>query len=108
NDCCQKAKTVRAGRSFDRDCRSAARPSVAFVVTMLIRLFFVALLLFACYLYLRHRRSRRAAERPLGQFVRCAQCELHLPAEQAIRDGDHWFCGEPHRARYRAINRPKP
>lgn len=75
---------------------------------MLIRLFFVALLLFACYLYLRHRRSRRAAERPLGQFVRCAQCELHLPAEQAIRDGYHWFCGEPHRARYRAINRPKP
>lgn len=75
---------------------------------MLIRLIFIALLITLVYLLLRRRgRKRQQSDRELGRFVRCAQCDLHLPTEQALREGSHWFCGELHRDQYRATKQPK-
>ncbi|MEH6498063.1 MAG: PP0621 family protein [Pseudoalteromonas distincta] len=31
-------------------------------------------------------------------MVRCAQCQLHLPQDQALRAGDRWYCCDAHRA----------
>lgn len=30
-------------------------------------------------------------------MVECAHCGLHLPAADAVREGDHLYCGEAHR-----------
>jgi uncharacterized protein len=30
-------------------------------------------------------------------MVECAHCGLHLPAADAVREGDKLYCGEAHR-----------
>jgi uncharacterized protein len=30
-------------------------------------------------------------------MLECAHCGLHLPAADAVSDGDHVYCGEAHR-----------
>lgn len=30
-------------------------------------------------------------------MVRCAQCQLHLPQDQAVRGGNQWYCSNAHR-----------
>lgn len=30
-------------------------------------------------------------------IVPCEVCRTHVPRHEAIRSGDHWFCGEEHR-----------
>jgi uncharacterized protein len=51
-------------------------------------------------------RARRAntADQPrqgggpaVTGMVRCAHCGLHLPAQDALTDGQQRFCGEEHR-----------
>ena len=44
------------------------------------------------------RARRQQAEPPrVNRIVRCAQCEVHLPEEDAVRDGDTWFCTMAHK-----------
>ncbi|WP_022961432.1 PP0621 family protein [Halopseudomonas pelagia] len=31
-------------------------------------------------------------------MVRCAECQLHLPKDQAIQAGNQWYCCDAHRA----------
>ena len=33
----------------------------------------------------------------VNRIVRCAQCDIHLPEEDAVRDGDTWFCTMAHK-----------
>ena len=43
-------------------------------------------------------RERREKERlPTGRIVRCKVCEVHLPEQDALREGDDWFCSQDHR-----------
>jgi uncharacterized protein len=43
-------------------------------------------------------RERREKERlPTGRIVRCRQCEVHLPEQDALHEGDDWFCSQAHR-----------
>jgi uncharacterized protein len=30
-------------------------------------------------------------------MIECAHCGLHLPAADAVREGEHVYCGEAHR-----------
>jgi uncharacterized protein len=30
-------------------------------------------------------------------MVACAHCGVHLPVNEAVKDGELHFCGEPHR-----------
>jgi uncharacterized protein len=42
-----------------------------------------------------------ASEKPQAHMpqdmVVCAHCGLHLPAGEALKDGELHYCGEPHR-----------
>jgi uncharacterized protein len=37
-----------------------------------------------------------------GRMVRCAVCALHLPASDAVAEGETFYCGEAHRAAARS------
>jgi uncharacterized protein len=37
-----------------------------------------------------------------GKIVRCKACDVHLPEQDALRDGDNWFCGQAHLQAWRA------
>ena len=41
-------------------------------------------------------RSARGANQP-ERMVGCAQCGLHVPESEGVRDGDSFFCCEEHR-----------
>jgi uncharacterized protein len=41
-------------------------------------------------------RGARKPEAPAA-MLECAHCGLHLPAADAVRDGEHVYCGEAHR-----------
>jgi len=45
-------------------------------------------------------RQRIATRHLIGPalMVRCAQCQLHLPQDQALRAVDRWYCCDAHRA----------
>lgn len=31
-----------------------------------------------------------------GRVVKCRYCDLHLPEEEAVREGDDWYCSRQH------------
>lgn len=37
------------------------------------------------------------AEQKPALMVRCAHCKVNLPENQAVREGQHWFCSSEHR-----------
>jgi len=52
--------------------------------------------------YLRKQalRGNREAERRQQQpivIVKCQQCQLHLPENEAVASGSQWFCCDEHR-----------
>ncbi|WP_227370293.1 PP0621 family protein [Halomonas sp. M20] len=42
-------------------------------------------------------QSRRLDD---GQMVRCSYCRVHLPENDAVRQGDQWFCSPEHRDKF--------
>lgn len=40
---------------------------------------------------------RQAPAPQPAQMVACAHCGVHLPLADAVADGTHVYCGEPHR-----------
>ena len=79
----------------------------------LIRLLFLLLIVgvvwFLVKNFLRKQQLRERREAPaqprVNRIVRCAQCEVHLPEEDAVRDGDTWFCTMAHKQAWLADNR---
>lgn len=77
---------------------------------LIIRLIiFVVLLWAGLKLYRMYREYRRERDelsqreqRNLdnGRMVRCAYCQVHLPEDDALHQGDRWFCGPDHRDRF--------
>lgn len=80
----------------------------------LIRLIFLLLIVgvvwFVVKNYLRKQALRERREPPAQQrvnrIVRCAQCDVHLPEEDAVRDGDTWFCTMAHKQAW-LIDKPR-
>ncbi len=56
----------------------------------------------------RSERSRRSATDPASaeRIERCAHCGVYLPASQARRDGERWFCSAEHVAAARRGDPP--
>jgi uncharacterized protein len=54
---------------------------------------------------LRGSREQAGPQR-VNRIVRCAQCDVHLPEEDAVRDGEAWFCTMAHKQAWLA-NNPK-
>ena len=53
------------------------------------------------YLRKQELTGRRKAGNPErlagGRIVRCKACDVHLPEQDALREGDDWFCSQAHR-----------
>jgi len=89
----------------------------------LFRLIFLGLIVWLIYRVVRAltgaaeqtaaRRSQHSPPRTAGtegkpsdepatnRMVRCAECGLHVPFDEAVRDGDRYFCSTEHRDRDR-------
>lgn len=74
------------------------------LIRFLFFLLIIGVLWFMAKNYLRKQalnqqaRERREKERlPTGRIVRCKVCEVHLPEQDALREGDDWFCSQDHR-----------
>jgi uncharacterized protein len=55
------------------------------------------------YLRKQELRERKEQGRVAGaRIVRCKQCDVHLPEQDALREGDDWFCTPAHKAAWLA------
>lgn len=45
----------------------------------------------------REQGQRRAGKREPERIVACAKCGVHLPASEALRSGDDYYCCAEHR-----------
>jgi uncharacterized protein len=61
-------------------------------------LFWVALIVAALWLWRRVTRKPAAgnAQQRTVKMVRCAQCGVHLPQGQALKEQDRWYCSRSH------------
>lgn len=75
------------------------------------RLIILAVIILVLAAVVRHFLSspaKKAPPRPMphqGTMVRCEQCGLHLPAPEAFRDEDKYFCSNNHLEDYRRSRR---
>lgn len=49
----------------------------------------------------RARESQPAPDAPKELILQCAQCAIHVPASEVIRDGDQVFCSQACRDAHR-------
>ena len=62
-------------------------------------LFWIILIAAAVWLWRRLVRKPAApgkTEQRTLTMVRCAQCGVHLPRDQALQSQDHWYCSQAH------------
>jgi len=45
-------------------------------------------------------RTEKKAPKPLTDMVRCETCGVHLPVNEAIKQGAHHFCSLEHKDQY--------
>lgn len=75
------------------------------------RLIILAVIIFLLAAVVRHfltSPSKKESPRPIprqGTMVRCEQCGLHVPAPEAFRDQDKFFCCNSHLEDYRRAHR---
>jgi len=61
-------------------------------------LFWIALIAAAFWLW-RRLMQKKAAAKPHQTtlpMVRCAQCGVHVPQDQALQSQDRWYCSRAH------------
>jgi uncharacterized protein len=62
-------------------------------------LFWIILISAALWLWRRLSRKPTAARKTQEttvMTVRCVQCGVHLPREQALQSHDRWYCSQAH------------
>ncbi len=47
------------------------------------------------------RNQRDSLSFDSDKMVQCRQCQLHIPAEEAVQYEDNYFCSQGHLAMYR-------
>ncbi len=68
----------------------------------LLRLLIIALLVWIVLRAVQRFVARWKTQSPtrptqVGNMVRCDHCGLHVPEQEALRVGKHYYCSEPHR-----------
>ncbi|MGE6529686.1 PP0621 family protein [Pseudomonas sp. NPDC077382] len=62
-------------------------------------LFWIILIAAAFWLWRRLTSKSTASDKPQEttvMTVRCVQCRVHLPREQALQSHDRWYCSQAH------------
>jgi uncharacterized protein len=62
-------------------------------------LFWIILIVAAFWLWRRLTSKPTASDKPQEttvMTVRCVQCGVHLPREQALQSHDRWYCSQAH------------
>jgi len=61
-------------------------------------LFWIALIAAAFWLWRRLTRKKTPNAQQQGSLpmVRCAQCGVHVPQDQALQAHDRWYCSQAH------------
>ncbi|MBU1300223.1 PP0621 family protein [Stutzerimonas stutzeri] len=62
-------------------------------------LFWIILIVAAFWLWRRLTSKPTASNKPQEttvMTVRCVQCGVHLPREQALQSHDRWYCSQAH------------
>ena len=61
-------------------------------------LFWIALIAAAFWLWRRLTRKKTPTAQQQGSLpmVRCAQCGVHVPQNQALQAHDRWYCSQAH------------
>tara|TARA_Y100001949_G_scaffold176678_1_gene191613 strand:+ start:6056 stop:6292 length:237 start_codon:yes stop_codon:yes gene_type:complete len=62
-------------------------------------LFWIILISAAFWLWRRLTSKPTASDKPQEttvMTVRCVQCGVHLPREQALQSHDRWYCSQAH------------
>ncbi|MEL7560883.1 PP0621 family protein [Stutzerimonas chloritidismutans] len=62
-------------------------------------LFWIILIAAAFWLWRRLTSKPTASDKPKEttvMTVRCVQCGVHLPREQALQSHDRWYCSQAH------------
>ena len=62
-------------------------------------LFWIILIAAAIWLWRRLTNKPTSTGKPQQTtvtMVRCAECGVHLPREQALQRHDHWYCSQSH------------
>ncbi|HSC82164.1 MAG TPA: PP0621 family protein [Pseudomonas sp.] len=64
-------------------------------------LFWIALITAAVWLWRRLKpspsaKAQTAREDAAAPMVRCAQCGVHIPQQQALAEGRLWYCSQAH------------
>ncbi len=75
----------------------------------LVRILILILALWLIYRFIFHRKPKQlqhdASKTNDPTMVKCQQCEMHLPREDAIADATgRWFCSADHRLEYEQTN----
>lgn len=71
----------------------------------LVRLLSILFLLWLGWFLLRNYLARQSRDgrnnkpKPIGttRIVKCGYCEVHLPENTALHEGDEWFCNQAHK-----------
>jgi uncharacterized protein len=67
-----------------------------------LRYLFLGLAVWGVYLIVRHLIRQPKPQQPIARqsksvdSVQCAYCGLHLPREEALREGDAYYCSKSH------------
>ncbi|MCQ4262607.1 hypothetical protein CXK91_11740 [Stutzerimonas stutzeri] len=61
-------------------------------------LFWIALIGAAFWLWRRFSQKKTAPkpQQTTLSMVRCAQCGVHVPQDQALQSQDRWYCSQAH------------
>jgi uncharacterized protein len=68
----------------------------------LILLLLIGFIAWKAYRLFLSRRTRQPPTPPLQDMVRCAVCDIHVPAASAVRCEGKSFCGDTHRQEFLA------
>ena len=63
--------------------------------TLVIIIVLALIIMIAKRLWQTPRPPARPGRQP-GQMVQCANCGVYIPAQEALRHGEHFYCSQAH------------
>ena len=64
--------------------------------TLLIFIALAIIVAVARQLWLRPRRRQQRRRQLSGKMAQCSHCGMYIPEQEALREGDRWYCSREH------------